>query len=74
MAIGALGYPTGYDQPTQSSVSKQKFKNSQSPQNDDLESPSKKPPTKSATKALSKPPSKAAQSTAKDTGDPDESE
>ncbi|THY73228.1 hypothetical protein D6C93_10462, partial [Aureobasidium pullulans] len=60
LAIGALGYPTGYDQPTQSSVSKQKSKNSQSPQNDDLESPSKKPPTKSATKALSKPPSKAA--------------
>ncbi|TIA47137.1 hypothetical protein D6C79_04805 [Aureobasidium pullulans] len=73
MAIGALGYPTGYDQPTQSSVSKQKFKNSQSPQDDDFESPPKKPPTKSATQAPEKPPSKAAQSTAKDLGDPDES-
>ncbi|THX85775.1 hypothetical protein D6D04_01776 [Aureobasidium pullulans] len=73
MAIGAFGHPTGYDQPTQSSVSKQKFKNSQSPQDDDFESPPKKPPTKSATQAPEKPPSKAAQSTAKDLGDPDES-
>lgn len=74
MAIGARDQPTGYDQPTQSSVSKQKFKNSQSPQDDDFESPPKKPPNKSATQAPAKPSSKVAQSTATDTGDPDESE
>ncbi|THX87321.1 hypothetical protein D6D05_02176 [Aureobasidium pullulans] len=69
MAIGARGHPTGYDQPTQSSVSEQKVRKSQSPREDDFESRPKKLPTKSATK----PPSKAAQSTAKDPGDPERS-
>ncbi|THY94189.1 hypothetical protein D6C92_05000 [Aureobasidium pullulans] len=85
MAIGTRGRPAGYDQPTQSSVSKQKVKKGQSSQDDDSESPPKKPPTKAPkkpptkvptkapAKAPAKPPSKAAQSTAEDVGDPDES-